>query len=76
MIQKLSDKEEQERLFPMAAKVEDLFNQIKDEDWDVRFLITSVLFHKACHSIGMNVEQMCELIVAIDERENRKKITQ
>ena len=67
------DEEDMERMFGMRDKVKSLFSQIEDEDWDARFLITSVLFHQACRSIGLSAEGMCEMIMKIDERERRDK---
>lgn len=67
------DEEDMERMLSMRAKVKSLFRQIEDEEWDVRFLITSVLFHQACRSIGLSADGMCEMIRKIDERENTKK---
>lgn len=67
------DEEDMDRMFGMRDKVKSLYSQIEDEEWDVRFLITSVLFHQTCRSIGFSAEGMCEMIRKIDERENKKK---
>lgn len=67
------DEEDMERMLSMREKVNSLFSQIRDEEWDARFLITSVLFHQACRSIGLSADGMCEMIRKIDERERRKK---
>ena len=67
------DEEDMDRMFGMRDKVKSLYSQIEDEEWDVRFLITSVLFHQACRSIGLSAEGMCEMIRKIDERERRGK---
>lgn len=67
------DEEDTERMLRMYSKVKHLFSQIEDEEWDARFLITSVLFHQTCRSIGFSAEGMCEMIRKIDERERRGK---
>lgn len=62
-----------ERLIPLSAKIKHIFSLIEDEDWDGKFLITSVLYHQACRSIGLSADGMCDMIRKIDERENRQK---
>lgn len=62
-----------ERLIPLAAKIKHALSLIEDEDWDGKFLITSVLYHQTCRSIGLNADAMCDMIRKIDERENRQK---
>jgi hypothetical protein len=70
------DRDMEERLFPVAGRVLELMKGYKDEDWQTKFLIASVFFHRTCTDLGISKDAMCGFIAELDDRWANKRKTQ
>jgi hypothetical protein len=50
--------------------------QYKDDEWQTKFLIASVFYHRTCTDLGISKEAMCGFIAELDDRWASKRKTQ